>query len=347
MAAEKRTEYGPLVPNSLYDADVDRFTSYTELPGGSHDGASVPGSPSQLQPEASRTAEHEPFPPLEPSVPAEDLLTRDRTAAFNSARAPLPRRSHGVTRSTATAVEEPPAVNLDAVEIRAAKDNHDPRRGVCARLDMAADRQIIHETPLFSCDKPRRLWGTHQSIALAWTTLNGQTRNELQAEFAGMLGLSTRAGLSKTQRQQLEGFVKEYASADTGGRRVHIHRIASHINHACGRCANAKATIDSADPNSISVTLLRSVSTGEQILIKYKKPNAPCFNNPKRLSNIPHKNSSNPQLTSNNLLNTGMPHKAKARMLHKVKARTPHKAKARMPHKSNNNPGRGASASER
>lgn len=174
-------------------------------------------------------------------------------------------------------MEEPPAENLDAVEIRAAKDNHDPRRGVCARINMDAGRQIIHETPLFSCDKPRWLWGAHQSIALAWTTLNGQTRDELQAEFAGMLGLSTRAGLSKTQRQQLEGFVKEYASADTGGRRVHIHRIASHINHACGRCANAKASIDSADPNSISVTLLRSVSTGEQILIKYKKPNAPCF----------------------------------------------------------------------
>ncbi|EEU48654.1 uncharacterized protein NECHADRAFT_74996 [Fusarium vanettenii 77-13-4] len=201
---------------------------------------------------------------------------------------------------------------------------------------MAADRQIIHETPLFSCDKPRRLWGAHQSIALAWTTLNGQTRDELQAAFAGLLGLSTRAGLSKTQRQQLEGFVKEYASADMGGRRVHIHRIASHINHACGRCANAKASIDSADPNSISVTLLRPVSAGEQILIKYKKPNAHCFNNPKRL---PHKNSSNPQLTSNNLLNTGMPHKVKARM--------PHKTKARMPHKSNNNPGRGASASDR
>lgn len=142
---------------------------------------------------------------------------------------------------------------------------------------MAADRQIIHETPLFSCDKPRRLWGAHQSIALAWTTLNGQTRDELQAAFAGLLGLSTRAGLSKTQRQQLEGFVKEYASADMGGRRVHIHRIASHINHACGRCANAKASIDSADPNSISVTLLRPVSAGEQILIKYKKPNAHCF----------------------------------------------------------------------
>lgn len=43
MAAEKRTQYDPLVSGSLYDADVDRLTSLTDLGDGSHDRANVPG----------------------------------------------------------------------------------------------------------------------------------------------------------------------------------------------------------------------------------------------------------------------------------------------------------------
>ncbi|KAJ3470595.1 hypothetical protein MRS44_000694 [Fusarium solani] len=281
MAAEKRTQYDPLVSGSLYDADVDRLTSLTDLGDGSHDRASVPASSPQSQPEASQTAEHGLFRPLESSDPAGDMNnppSRDLTDAFHLARSSSPRDAHGATsKSTATAVEEPPQENLDAVEVRNAIDNPDPRRGVCAHLNMAAGRRIIHETPLFSCEKPRWYWRRNQRTALAWTTLDGPTRDELQDAFAGLRGLSTRAGLSESQRQQLEGFVKTYAFADTGGSRVHICKIASHINHACGRCANAKAWVESDDPNYMSVRLLRPVSAGEQILINYKKRHPPCL----------------------------------------------------------------------
>ncbi|KAH7273972.1 hypothetical protein B0J15DRAFT_115894 [Fusarium solani] len=292
MAAEKRTQ----------------LTSLTDLGDGSHDRANVPASSPQSQPEASQTAEHGLFRPLESSDPAGDMNnppSRDLTDAFHLARSSSPRDAHGTSsrhgsgsppsiqpvplapentlgsgatsKSTATAVEEPPQENLDAVEVRNAIDNPDPRRGVCAHLNMAAGRRIIHETPLFSCEKPRWYWRRNQRTALAWTTLDGPTRDELQDAFAGLRGLSTRAGLSESQRQQLEGFVKTYAFADTGGSRVHICKIASHINHACGRCANAKAWVESDDPNYMSVRLLRPVSAGEQILINYKKRHPPCL----------------------------------------------------------------------
>ncbi|KAI8684437.1 hypothetical protein NCS57_00109800 [Fusarium keratoplasticum] len=264
MAAEKRTQ----------------LTSLTDLGDGSHDRANVPASSSQPQPEASQTAEDGLFRPLESSDPTGDMNnppSRDLTDAFHFARSSSPRDAHGTSsrhgsgspegihpvplapentfgsgatsKSTATAVEEPLQENLDAVDVRDAIDNPDPRRGVCARLNMAAGRRIIHETPLFSCDKPRWHWRRHQRIALAWNELNGPTREELQHEFAGLRGLSTRAGLSESQHRQLEGFVKTYASVDTSGSRVHICKIASHINHACGRCANAKAWVESDHPN--------------------------------------------------------------------------------------------------
>lgn len=182
----------------------------------------------------------------------------------------------GVTsKSTATAVEEPPRENLDAVFIR--RVTTDPRCGLIARLDMAADHRIIYETPLMSCEKPRWYWRGHHKTALAWTTLSRQTRDELQHGFAGLRGLSTETSLSRSQRRQLEGFVKTYASADTSGNRVHIYSIASHINHACGRCANARAWADSDSPNYMSVTLLRPVKAGEEILVNYGKSYPSCF----------------------------------------------------------------------
>ncbi|KAM6531698.1 hypothetical protein FSOLCH5_001150 [Fusarium solani] len=111
----------------------------------------------------------------------------------------------------------------------------------------------------------------------------------------------------------------------------------------------------------MSVRLLRPVSAGEQILINYKKRHPPCLveiphnSNPKRVSNISYKTSSNPQLTTTNNLHTtsSNPQKTSNNLLRntsnnlKQTSNSLMKTTNRMPHNANNNPRRGASASDR
>ncbi|RMJ15515.1 hypothetical protein BHE90_011830 [Fusarium euwallaceae] len=268
MAAQKRTE--------LY--------LVTPFDGETHDRAdSAAAPPPQLQPGASQMAEHELPGPSEPSDPEEgndcgygSPPSSESSDGIHPLRAlPINIPDEGpAPNSTATTVEEPPRENFDAVAINPNLTLR--RRGVYALHNMPADRRTIYETPQFSCDKPRPYRpGRDHRVALAWIRLSRENSASLQEAFFTARGLTKHDrrvnGLTKDQRLQLEAFVRDYAFADVSGSRRHVYRIASHFRHACGKCANAKFSIDSDEPNHISVTLLRPVNEGEELYITYKR----------------------------------------------------------------------------
>ncbi|KAL6696374.1 hypothetical protein J3F84DRAFT_373836 [Trichoderma pleuroticola] len=72
-------------------------------------------------------------------------------------------------------------------------------------------------------------------------------------------------------------FVLEYAFSNPGQSRVNIYRLASHINHACHKCANAYISIEPEIPYAITVRLVREVKKGREIFINYNRPSGNKF----------------------------------------------------------------------
>ncbi|KAH0528115.1 hypothetical protein TsFJ059_003017 [Trichoderma semiorbis] len=72
-------------------------------------------------------------------------------------------------------------------------------------------------------------------------------------------------------------FVLEYAFSNPQRSRINIYPFASHINHACDKCANAQFWVQAEAPDRITVSLVRNVRKGQEIFINYNRPSGNTF----------------------------------------------------------------------
>lgn len=103
-------------------------------------------------------------------------------------------------------------------------------------------------------------------------------RNELKQIFTSLQNIPTEKDLSgrnDPHTTAIEDFRREYAFQDTAGRRCLIYKLASHINHACSKCAQARFSVDPDELHCIDVLLLKSVEADEEIFIHYGKKKLP------------------------------------------------------------------------
>ncbi|CZS75580.1 unnamed protein product [Fusarium graminearum] len=143
------------------------------------------------------------------------------------------------------AVQQP----RDIVEIRETSTKRG--RGLFATQDIASGTNVIRdELPVLN--------GNFLSLILQ----NIPTEKDL-------------SGRNDPHTTAIEDFRREYAFQDTAGRRCLIYKLASHINHACSKCAQARFSVDPGELHCIDVLLLKSVEADEEIFIHYGKKKLP------------------------------------------------------------------------
>ncbi|KAF7533448.1 hypothetical protein G7Z17_g13511 [Cylindrodendrum hubeiense] len=161
--------------------------------------------------------------------------------------------------------------NHDAIYI-----TNSSNRGRCVHAiqNFPSRHKIIVEQPAISCVHWRQgKW--MRTIGDEWEKRSVEARLRLQQTFKKLEDIPSDTRLTKQERKQLNKFVKEYAFWDSKGTNAHIYRLASHINHACARHANAEQWTDSAYPNYITVRLVKDVRADEEIFINYNKGHMP------------------------------------------------------------------------
>ncbi|KAL6868628.1 hypothetical protein J3F83DRAFT_737799 [Trichoderma novae-zelandiae] len=103
-----------------------------------------------------------------------------------------------------------------------------------------------------------------------WCDLLVQEQDVLKSEFSRLRGVpSGRGKLSLYQSILLYNFALEYSYSSPDGEFANIYSLASHINHACRRCANAVQGMDWYEPRRILITLVKPVKVGEEVFIYY------------------------------------------------------------------------------
>ncbi|KAF7558877.1 hypothetical protein G7046_g5276 [Stylonectria norvegica] len=138
-------------------------------------------------------------------------------------------------------------------------------QGVFANRNLQKGWRIIEENPAISCVHHK---GKKEIYDLWYGEMTEEQRQPLRETFRKLKRVDVLPGL---RRWRLEKFVGEYAFWDPRRDKAHIYALASQINHACKSCANAFPIIDSAEPNKITVRLVRALETNEEVFIHYHK----------------------------------------------------------------------------
>ncbi|KAF4999132.1 hypothetical protein FDECE_11595 [Fusarium decemcellulare] len=182
---------------------------------------------------------------------------------------PPPLAVHLPDSSSTPSPPNPLVRNEDAVEIRSTQSHRN--LGVFAKQDFPSRHKIILERPAISCIHFTQGWASYKNVGVVWNSLPEQRRTGLSQAFTSLRHMPTDKDVDWSQRKKLETFIEEYAFSDPQRRKAHIFRLASHINHACTRCANAEHWTDSVHPHPIKITLVRDVKKDEEIFIHYGK----------------------------------------------------------------------------
>ncbi|EGX94012.1 hypothetical protein CCM_02283 [Cordyceps militaris CM01] len=168
----------------------------------------------------------------------------------------------------------------DGQRYRALKQNFDilyihetgtPRGlGVFAGRDLRKGRRIIDEPPTFSCIH----WPGKRTAAEEWLKLRHGHRDKMRVWYRKLRNMAHGGNdtFQQKDKKTLEKFVDDYAFHDPQREKAHIYRLASYINHACKRCANAEFWVD-GDTKKIQVKLIRDVKDGDEIFIFYNRHN--------------------------------------------------------------------------
>lgn len=157
-------------------------------------------------------------------------------------------------------------VDLGAIEVRDTKSKRD--LGMYARYDIPNNTKIIEEVPAISCVH----WKGKKTIAQEWLKLPVSEQQSLVNGLHRLKGLPVGAlTLKPKEVKQLEAFIRDYGFLDPQKARAHIFPFTGHINHACARCANAQLWVDSAEPHSMTVTMVKDVKADDEIFIHYNR----------------------------------------------------------------------------
>ncbi|KKO97115.1 hypothetical protein THAR02_10780 [Trichoderma harzianum] len=168
--------------------------------------------------------------------------------------------------------------NSLAVEIKHARTSRG--LGVFTTQSFAAGHRILREGATFSCIHPERaddpIW--MRSVVHRWRWLAVLDQSWFKEHFPQIqyMPLGTLE-LTPHEATKFLCFLLEYAFGNPQKDRINVYHFASHINHACGKCANAEVWIQAEVPDNITVRLIRHVRKGQEIFINYNRPSGNTF----------------------------------------------------------------------
>ncbi|PTB64478.1 hypothetical protein BBK36DRAFT_1124959 [Trichoderma citrinoviride] len=160
--------------------------------------------------------------------------------------------------------------NEDVVAIRDTKTKRG--HGIFATGDFLSDHVIIAEQPALSFYMPQEvsMANMRREFEVQWCDLLVPQQDALKAEFPKLrLVASGRRQLSLLQSIHLYNFALEYSYSSPDGDFANIYSLASYINHACRRCANAVQGMEWHQPHRVLIRLIKPVEAGEEIFIHY------------------------------------------------------------------------------
>lgn len=163
--------------------------------------------------------------------------------------------------------------NDTAVSIRKAGECG---RGLFVDYDIPRQHMVLLERPAFTTisDTYKCNQANFETIERAWVKLSQDKKLELRRCFHNRLqSISLEVPLPLADKKRLESFIADYGFRDLSdnNRNAYIFKLASHLNHACGRCANCRFWVNSISPNEIHVKLTKDVSAGNQLFITYNE----------------------------------------------------------------------------
>lgn len=152
--------------------------------------------------------------------------------------------------------------------------------GVFTTHSFPAGHRILGEGTIFSCVHPEQVetpeW--ERSVVDRWRFLAVLDQSWFKEHFPHIqyMPLGTLE-LTEHEANKFLCFVSEYAFGNPQRNRMNIYPFASHINHACDKCANAQFWIQAEKPDRITVRLIRNVRKGQEIFINYHRPSGNTF----------------------------------------------------------------------
>lgn len=162
----------------------------------------------------------------------------------------------------------PPLKNHDILYV--SETHTDRKLGVFAGFDLPKGYKIIAENPALSCIQWRK---GKKTVSDEWLKMSHRQRENLQVWFRKLRKVPHGGNdtFKDSDKQKLERFISNYAFWDPQRERAHTYKLASLINHACRSCANAQYWVESAQPNEISIRLVKDVKSTDEIFICYNK----------------------------------------------------------------------------
>ncbi|KAK4078554.1 uncharacterized protein Triagg1_2885 [Trichoderma aggressivum f. europaeum] len=152
--------------------------------------------------------------------------------------------------------------------------------GVFTIRHFPAGHRIIYKGPVFTCVHPTRRDATSWKMAVIqrWRLNSVREQTRIKSHFPKIRYMPSGT-LEPTALEAMDFlcFILEYAFSNPGCSRANIYRLASHINHACRKCANAEISIGPGTPNLITVRLVRKVKKGQEIFINYDRPSGNAY----------------------------------------------------------------------
>ncbi|PKK44782.1 hypothetical protein CI102_9376, partial [Trichoderma harzianum] len=152
--------------------------------------------------------------------------------------------------------------------------------GVFTTQSFPAGHRILREGAIFSCLHPAQAEETEwrRSVVDRWRWLAVLDQSWFKDHFPHIqyMPLGTLE-LTPHEATKFLCFLLEYAFSNPQRNRINIYPFASHINHACDKCANAQFWIQAEAPVRITVRLLRNVRKGQEIFINYNRPSGNTF----------------------------------------------------------------------
>ncbi|KAL7909412.1 hypothetical protein GGI35DRAFT_479682 [Trichoderma velutinum] len=177
-----------------------------------------------------------------------------------------------------SSIFHPYMVNSLALKI---KSTRCPRGlGVFTTHSFARFHRIVYEQPIFSCFHPaqKNVIGWRKEADGRWRSLSVMHQKRFKSQFAKIeyMPLAKKQLLPHESRDFLS-FLLEYSFNNPQGSMIHVYHFASHINHACHKCANAEVWIQPEAPHTITIRLLRKVKKSREIFISYNRPSGNTF----------------------------------------------------------------------
>lgn len=214
-------------------------------------------------------------PPYSSNIHGQNSLKNQRIRIVHAAR---PEGSGPTNQATGANFYLPYMTNSLAVKIKHTKTSRG--LGVFTIQSFPAGHRILSEGAIFSCLHPEQVeemeW--RRRVVHRWRSLAVLDQTWFKEHFPHIqyMPLGTLE-LTPHEANKFFCFVLEYAFSNPERNRANIYPFASHINHACDKCANAQFWVQAEAPDRITVRLTRYVRKGQEIFINYNRPSGNTF----------------------------------------------------------------------